>query len=191
MDRLKDILLLALLAMLAVTLLWKDKRADGDNGTRAMADTVRVTVYDTIAYLMPTASDSTVIGRVTARLAVADSYYSGDSNYSNNSGYSKADNFPNKGNNVEENIPDSADVVVPITQKKYEDSTYRAWVSGYRASLDTLIFYPRTEIVTITEREKPKRWSVGVQVGYGMTLKGTPQFAPYFGVGVSYNLFSF
>ena len=89
--------------------------------------------------------------------------------------------------------PDSAYVVVPITQTVYEDSTYTAYVSGYRATLDSLIFRMPREITTITNThyQKPKRWSVGIQVGYGMTLKGTPQFSPYVGIGVSYNLFSF
>lgn len=89
--------------------------------------------------------------------------------------------------------PDSADVVVPITQTIYEDSTYTAYVSGYNASLDSLIFRMPREVTTITNThyQKPKRWSIGIQVGYGMTLKGTPQFAPYVGIGVSYNLFSF
>ena len=105
----------------------------------------------------------------------------------------REDNFPNKGNNVSENIPDSADVVIPITQTIYEDSTYTVYVSGYRASLDSLIFRMPREVTTITNThyQKPKRWSIGIQVGYGMTLKGTPQFAPYVGIGVSYNLFSF
>ena len=31
---------------------------------------------------------------------------------------------------------DSLQVKIPITQKKYEDSLYTAWVSGYRATLD-------------------------------------------------------
>lgn len=93
----------------------------------------------------------------------------------------------------EKATPDSADVVIPITQTVYEDSTYTAYVSGYRANLDSLIFRIPREVTTITNThyQKPKQCSVGIQVGYGMTLKGTPQFTPYIGVGVSYNLFSF
>ena len=114
----------------------------------------------------------------------------------------KEDNFPNKGNNdelnipqsdnnVAENIPDSADVVIPITQKVYEDSTYTAYVSGYNPQLDSLIFRMPREVITIKEYQKPKRWGIGIHAGYGMTIKGTPQFAPYIGIGISYNLFSF
>ena len=80
---------------------------------------------------------------------------------------------------------------IPITQKVYEDSTYTAYVSGYRASLDSLVFKMPREVITIKEKRKHKRWGGGFQVGYGLTLKGNPQFTPYIGVGVSYNLFSF
>lgn len=85
--------------------------------------------------------------------------------------------------------PDSVDVLVPITQKVYEDSTYRAYVSGFNASLDSIFVYRRTEYITNTRvvKSKPKRFSIGVQAGYGITPKG---FQPYVGVGVSVNLFN-
>ena len=183
-----SIALLVAMLMCMWTWLWH-WLPSGKREESSTADTLRVVVYDTIPYYMPVPKDSTVIRYVTQRLPVVDD---------------KEDNFPNKGNNeeqnipqsdnkVSENIPDSADVVVPITQKVYEDSTYTAYVSGYCARLDSLIFRMPREVTTITNThyQKPKRWSIGIQVGYGMTLKGTPQFAPYVGIGVSYNLFSF
>ncbi|WP_273372993.1 DUF6808 domain-containing protein [Alistipes megaguti] len=75
---------------------------------------------------------------------------------------------------------------VPITQKVYETDDYRAYVSGYQPSLDSLLFKQPTQIVRI--KEKPKRWGIGVQVGYGFTPQGAQ---PYIGVGISYNLFRF
>ena len=76
---------------------------------------------------------------------------------------------------------DSILVEVPITQKTYAGDDYRAWVSGYEPKLDSIEIYRRETTI----RTKPKRWSVGLQAGYGMTPKG---FAPYIGAGVSYKL---
>lgn len=81
---------------------------------------------------------------------------------------------------------DSAKVVIPIVQAVYEDSAYTAYVSGYRARLDSIFVYPRREVVTI--KKPPKRWSVGVQAGYGCTPKG---FQPYVGIGISCRILEF
>lgn len=87
---------------------------------------------------------------------------------------------------------DSVTISLPITQKAYKDSTYEAWVSGYRPSLDSIrIFQPIHTITnTITNTEvkyKTKRWGVGIQAGLGFT---TNMIQPYIGIGVSYNIFS-
>lgn len=73
-------------------------------------------------------------------------------------------------------------VSVPITQKMYEDSCYKAWVSGYMVSLDSIEIYGRT--LTVTERIKipPQRVRFGLQGGVGMTPKGVQ---PYIGIGFS------
>lgn len=89
-------------------------------------------------------------------------------------------------------LSDSVTVKIPITQKVYQDSTYQAWVSGYKPSLDSIrIFQPITTITrTITNTEvryKSKRWGVGVQVGVGMTPN---KVEPYVGIGVTYNILS-
>nr|WP_306562197.1 hypothetical protein [Bacteroides intestinalis] len=81
------------------------------------------------------------------------------------------------------------DTVVHREQAYYEDSLYRAWVSGYRPRLDSLQIFPRTVYRTVTNDiyhtivPKKKRWGLGLQVGYGY-LGGF-----YVGGGVSYNLF--
>lgn len=82
------------------------------------------------------------------------------------------------------------DTVVQREQAYYEDSLYRAWVSGYRPRLDSLMVFPRTVYQTVTNdiyhtiKPEKKRWGLGLQAGYGY-----PDGA-YVGVGVSYNLFS-
>lgn len=91
---------------------------------------------------------------------------------------------------------DSAEVEIPITQTVYRDSDYTAYVSGYAARLDSLTLTRRREVLTVTrEVTRPpgrrKRWGIGIQVGAGLSPSGRPDFAPYVGIGVSYNLFTF
>ncbi len=82
-------------------------------------------------------------------------------------------------------VKDSADVIIPITQKEYRDSSYMAWVSGYNPSLDSIHIYQQTHYVTKGTEKSSRRWSIGLQGGYGYTPKG---FQPYIGIGVTYRL---
>lgn len=81
------------------------------------------------------------------------------------------------------------DTVVYREQAYYEDSLYRAWVSGYRPRLDSLMVFPKTVFRTVTNDiyhtivPKKKKWGLGLQVGYGYPGGW------YAGVGFSYNLF--
>lgn len=84
---------------------------------------------------------------------------------------------------VDSVMGDSAKVELPITQKVYEDSTYKAYVSGFDARLDSFHIYQPMMYVKQSEREI-KHWSIGIQGGIGITPKGVQ---PYIGVGVSYN----
>ena len=77
-------------------------------------------------------------------------------------------------------------VYLPITQKIYKDSLYTAYVSGYRAKLDSIEVYSKMQTVFVSERAKRKRFGLGVQAGYGFSGN---KASPYVGVGVSYNLF--
>ncbi len=74
----------------------------------------------------------------------------------------------------------------------YEDSLYRAVVSGYvDPRLDSMTVYSRTVYQTVTNdiyhpvtvKPKKKRWGLGLQAGYGYPS------GMYVGVGVSCNLF--
>lgn len=75
---------------------------------------------------------------------------------------------------------DSVTVELPITQKVYEDSTYKAYVSGYEANLDSIYLYQPTRYITITTEPKRSKWSWGLQGGIGITPKG---IQPYLGIG--------
>ena len=197
MERLKNIALLLFLAVFVASLLLNVHHYTGGTA-EPYRDTIKTTFVDTIPFYKPVPKDSTVIKFVTVRVPAADDK---EDNFPNKSVTELPENvqkFPESGKNLQDSVqnfgktvPDSVNVVLPITQKVYDDANYTAYVSGYNPSLDSLIFKMPREVVTIKEYSKPKRWSVGVQVGYGVTLKGTPQFAPYVGVGVSYNLFSF
>lgn len=80
-------------------------------------------------------------------------------------------------------------VQVPIERKTYEDSTYKAVISGYMAALDTIQVYPVHTSTTITNTiYKRKRFNVGVQagVGWGVYSRKPDIFV---GIGLSYRLF--
>lgn len=90
---------------------------------------------------------------------------------------------------------DTIFVRLPWEEKTYTDSCYTAVVSGYEPSLERIEVYPRNTTITETRTiEVPvrKHWGVGVQVGGGAVLyDGKVVLAPYVGIGLSYNIFSF
>lgn len=89
-------------------------------------------------------------------------------------------------------IIDDSTVVIPIESITYKDSTenaqYTAYVSGFRAALDSININCRnTEtIITNTIEIKPRRFGVGLQLGVGVSPQGIA--APYVGVGVQYRI---
>lgn len=82
----------------------------------------------------------------------------------------------------EKKAMDTLHVALPIEQKVYEDSTYRAYVSGFDAKLDSIKIYQPTRYITITNTSPPNRWSWGLQGGVGITPKG---IQPYIGIGIN------
>ena len=159
------------------------------------ADTL--TVYDTVRVEIPAPKDEKPLGSVTAKLPVSVPKQTENERKLQETVQMLRDSLANYGKTVPDHFeelsekvtPDSVSVEIPITQKVYETDRYRAVVSGYKPSLDDIYIYQPTQIVQV--KSKPKRWGVGIQVGYGVTLKQTPQFSPYVGVGFSYNLFQF
>lgn len=130
---------------------------------------VRKVYVDTITYYKPVPKDSVVVRYFSVMLPVD----------------SKSENCSTDSARIinnEVSKTDSVRVVVPVTQTIYEDSAYRAYISGYHARLDSIFVFPHREITTIEMSKKEKRWNVGLQAGYGITPKGT---LPYFGFGVS------
>lgn len=90
-------------------------------------------------------------------------------------------------------LHDTVLVHLPIEQRQYSDPRYTAWVSGYQPQLDSIQIYQTTEYITkeIKKATKSKRWGIGLQAGYGVSLHNGQVFtAPYIGVGLSYSIFS-
>lgn len=80
-------------------------------------------------------------------------------------------------------------IIVPVTQKTYtDDSTYTAWVSGYKANLDSIETYRPITYITETVTKtitKRKRWCFGPQAGAGVDVTtGRPIL--YVGIGGCY-----
>ena len=81
-------------------------------------------------------------------------------------------------------INDTVYVQVQRERVVYQDSLYRAVISGIHPSLDSISVYPQTTIITLTDKSKPKHWHLGVSAGVGFTGKG---ISPYLGAGITYS----
>lgn len=78
-------------------------------------------------------------------------------------------------------------VDVPIETKVYQDSSYRAVVSGYKASLDTISIFNKNQIQYINKTTyKTKKWNVSPSIGLGYGVFNR-KFDVYVGFSVNYN----
>lgn len=81
---------------------------------------------------------------------------------------------------------DTVEAVVPLERRIYaEDSLYRAVVSGWRPSLDTLIVWPTVTTITVREREvvPRSRWAFGATVG--PSVIASPSGKVHAGIGIT------
>ena len=87
-------------------------------------------------------------------------------------------------------VQDSIFVEVPISVKHYKDTLAETAFSfdlrGYNCKVDKL--YIQNLKVCPEQKKVPKRWGIGVQLGYGATKDG---LSPYLGLGLSYDLVQF
>lgn len=85
---------------------------------------------------------------------------------------------------------DTAWAVVPRTQKRYVDSTYMAWISGYEPRLDSIEVYQKTVVVTkrVEGRVKNRRFNVGLTGGFGYGVF-TRKPDVWVGVGCTWRMF--
>lgn len=91
-------------------------------------------------------------------------------------------------------IMDTVKIEMPVVQKEYGDSTYKAWVSGIGYNdlprLDSVHVKQRTvketvtNTITLQKRQSPIRF--GIQTGYGYGLV-SGKLEPYVGVGIEWS----
>jgi len=90
-------------------------------------------------------------------------------------------------------VRDTILVEVPITQREYQDSTYHAYISGYKPNLDSIEVFQRTMIVNTITTEKVvvngSKWVItaGLNVGVGYVApfsSGAGTIGMYTGIGV-------
>ena len=157
-----------------------------------------ITFVDTVKYFKPVAKDSTVVRYETQKfLVIRDSCYGGNNDYrgkggkgGNNDTFLVGNHAQNDGEIIPQGLSDDRDsmtVEIPITQKVYEGTDYRAWVSGFEPVLDSIYVHPRTTVIRETVSRKPRKWHVGVMGGYGYGFS-SKQMEPFVGVGVSYSI---
>lgn len=80
-------------------------------------------------------------------------------------------------------------LTLPAEQREYHGDNWRVWASGVGVQLDSISVRTDTihltQTITNTIERKPRRLTIGLQAGYGLTPKG---LTPYIGAGVSYRL---
>ena len=158
-----------------------------------------VTKWETAHIDTPMVKDSATLGYITRKLPRDDGQWrknaiaQGTGNYGQKTDrYVQGTGYYDDGVDTSGKVfqpPDSAEVIIPITQKKYEGKEYTAWISGYEARLDSINILRRTDIVTKTlyVDKKRRRWECVTGVGVGVNRKGEVQ--PMLGVTFGYRLF--
>lgn len=181
----KDFLKISLViiaSLVAGSYIHKCQSPSGDNipdRVECVTDTVKV--YDTIPYIEPALVHSQQIG--CKQVAIPKHYIDrGVESLPDIRG----DTTELESADITTETPDSLTLQLPITQNIYEGEDYKAYISGIYPSLDSLFVYPRREIVTI--KKPPKRWHIGLTIGYGYTPHG---FEPFIGISVTRSFFSF
>lgn len=93
-------------------------------------------------------------------------------------------------------IHDTVQVELPYIQKEYRDSTYEAYVSGYKdVNLDSIRVFQHNKIVQINnniERIKYKNKPFGFSIGLGVTYSPVSnKMEPGVFLGITYTIKSF
>nr|DAM58711.1 MAG TPA: hypothetical protein [Caudoviricetes sp.] len=79
-------------------------------------------------------------------------------------------------------------VNVPLETKVYEDTTYRAVISGYRANLDSISIFNKNQIQYINKiTYKTKKWNISPSLGLGYGILNR-KIDVYMGFSLNYNL---
>ena len=141
----------------------------------ATVDTVSVVVvHDTIVDTVPVPVESRQVGTVLARLPIETNSVCVDDSCQHSS----------------DSCQHYTDVLIPLEQHVYTDSAnYRAVISGYRVSLDTLAVFRQREYITQRLKPPEKRW--GLSVGVGAVVGTDMRVRPGLFVGGTYTFVTF
>lgn len=94
------------------------------------------------------------------------------------------DTIKNEIKYIHDTITDSIKIQVPISRKTYEDSSFVAVISGYNATLDSMIIKRRNITNTVTRTEiKRNKLALGLSLGYDPLSN-----SPHITIGVNYNI---
>jgi hypothetical protein len=156
-DIFTDIGIAAVVLVIALPLLYKggcEPKSEPENDT--------IYIHDTIRIVEPTPADEDVVRHDTASFPmVGQSEPKGE--LKNIPICNELDSIGWLSNGLSN---DSAKVVIPIIERTYEDSTYKAVVRGYNPELVSLDIYNSTR--TITKTKQPKVVvGIGPYVGFG------------------------
>lgn len=110
--------------------------------SKKVCDTTKVTIVDSVKKSFPVPVDSFVVRYITRLLPIT------------------IDSATTK-----HLVSDSVKVQIPISQKVYEDTLYKAYVSGYEPKLDSITIKQKTTYITHTIRNKESRFRIGLQAG--------------------------
>lgn len=90
-------------------------------------------------------------------------------------------------------VHDTIYVYMNREQVHWQDSMSDVYASGYDVQVDSVRHNIQTQVITkerdVIVKVKPK-WSIGVHVGYGVYIGDRVSAAPYVGVGITRNVFS-
>ena len=149
-DIFTDIGIAAVVLVIALPLLYKggcEPKSEPKNDT--------IYIHDTIRIVEPTHIKETIVRHDTIFFPI----------------YNELDSSSNLTSNLTSNlVQDSVEVVIPITERTYEDSTYKAVVRGYNPELVSLDIYNTTKYYPVVERVKVKPKvvvGIGPYAGFG------------------------
>ena len=148
------------------------------------ADTV--IVRDTVRTVPPMAADSVVTG--TMRIPLVSGWHIEPVMPNGHTTGNTPDSTADVQNTDKTSVADTVWATVPRMQKRYKDSLYTAWVSGYEPRLDSIEVYRQTVTVTRTQTvTKHNRFNVGLTGGFGYGIF-TRRPDVWVGVGVTWRL---
>ena len=154
-------------------------------GTKMMsADTVIVRA--TVRTVPPMAADSVVTG--TMRIPLVSGWHIEPVMPNGHTTGCTSAVLSDVQNTDKTSVTDTVWATVPRMRKRYEDSLYTAWVSGYEPRLDSIEVYRQTVTVTRTQTvTKRNRFNVGLTGGFGYGIF-TRRPDVWVGVGVTWRL---